>query len=211
MYQFDRDIMSLRTPAGGQDCNHMRKAVISYSSIIVFVSCYRYKVLRNLLRIRSVTGVCYAGNKVNRIYIPPPKSFLTRSGIKGGGKITVIILGFRQTARTAVEFAVNILESVLPSDVKVTVKASWTRISSAGVLANSSITGFATGWGIDALEPIAYYPVTVAEKISGKSLNEDHEADVELVLNSSAKWYLGTDGIHLYTASMTLLQWCCMN
>ncbi len=75
-----------------------------------------------------------------------------------------------------------------------TIKASWTRISTAGVLGNSSITGFAAGWGIDALDPMAFYPVTVAEKIAGKSLNEDYEADVELVLNSTAKWYLGTDG-----------------
>jgi hypothetical protein len=74
------------------------------------------------------------------------------------------------------------------------IKASWTKISTAGVLGNSSITGFAGGWGIDALDPMAYYPVTVAEKIAGKSLNEDNEADVELVLNSTAKWYMGTDG-----------------
>ncbi|TFG43752.1 MAG: T9SS type A sorting domain-containing protein, partial [Bacteroidia bacterium] len=45
-----------------------------------------------------------------------------------------------------------------------------------------------------ALEPMAYYPITIAEKIAGEGLNEEHEADVELVLNSSAKWYLGTDG-----------------
>ena len=149
---------------------------------------------QDLISNRSITGVCYAGNKVNRIYIPPPKSFLTRSDSKGGGKITVAYSGFSAEARTAVEYAVKILESMLPSEVKMNVKASWTRISSAGVLGNSSITGFATGWGIDALDPIAYYPVTVAEKIAGKSLNEDYEADVELVLNSSAKWYLGTDG-----------------
>jgi hypothetical protein len=89
---------------------------------------------------------------------------------------------------------VKILEGILPPDLKMTIKASWTKISSAGVLGNSSITGFAAGWGINALNPLAYYPVTVAEKISGRSLNFDTEADVELVLNSTVKWYLGTDG-----------------
>ena len=149
---------------------------------------------QELISNHSITGVCYAGNKVKRIYIPPPKSFLTKSDSKGGGKITVAYSGFTTEARTAVEYAVKILESMLPSDLKMTVKASWTRISTAGVLGNSSITGFAAGWGIDALDPMAFYPVTVAEKIAGKGLNEDYEADVELVLNSSAKWYLGTDG-----------------
>jgi hypothetical protein len=102
--------------------------------------------------------------------------------------------GFSAEAKTAVEYAVNILKSILPSDIKMTVKASWTRISAAGVLGNSSITGFAGGWSIDALDPMAFYPVTVAEKIAGRSLNEDYEADIELVLNNTAKWYLGTDG-----------------
>lgn len=149
---------------------------------------------QDLIPNRSVTGVCYAGTKVNKIFIPPPKAAMQRAGSKGGGTINVSYTGFSSEARTAVEYAVNILESILPEDVKINIKASWTRISTSGVLGNSSITGFAAGWGIDAIEPMAFYPVTVAEKIAGKSLNEDWEADVELVLNSTAKWYLGTDG-----------------
>jgi len=163
---------------------------------IVFLLTLTFFDLKSqeLISNHSVTGICYAGNKVNRIYIPPPKIFKMKSGSKGGGSITVVYTGFSTEAKTAVEYAVSILEAVLPSDVKMTIKASWTKISTAGVLGNSSITGFAGGWGIDAFEPMAYYPVTVAEKIAGKSLNEDHEADVELILNSTAKWYLGTDG-----------------
>jgi hypothetical protein len=143
---------------------------------------------------KSVTGVCYAGTRVNKIYVPPPKGFSDRAGAKGLADITVSYTGFSTEAKNAVEYAVNILESVLPADVKLNIKASWTKISTSGVLGNSSITGFAAGWGIDAFDPLAYYPVTVAEKIAGRSLNEDWEADVELVLNSNAKWYFGTDG-----------------
>ncbi len=149
---------------------------------------------QGLIPNRSVTGVCYAGTKVNKIFIPPPAIAKQRMGSKGGGNINVSYTGFSSEARAAVEYAVNILESILPEGVEVNIKASWTRISSSGVLGNSSITGFAAGWGIDAFKPMSYYPVTVAEKIAGKSLNEDYEADVELVLNSNAKWYLATDG-----------------
>jgi hypothetical protein len=164
--------------------------------IVVFILTLSsfYLKSQELIYNRSVTGICYAGDKVNRIYIPPPKGFGLKSGSKGGGIITVIYTGFSTEAKSAVDYAVNILESVLPSDLKMTIKASWTKISTASVLGNSSITGFAGGWGIDAFEPMAFYPVTVAEKIAGKGLNEDYEADVELVLNSTAKWYLGTDG-----------------
>jgi hypothetical protein len=164
--------------------------------VIVFHSIFPFFNLgaQSLIPNHSVTGVCYAGDKVKRVYIPPPKSFITKSGSKGGGNITVIYTGFTTEAKAAVEYAVNILESVLPADLKMTIKASWTKISSAGVLGNSSITMFAGGWAINAFDPFAYYPVTVAEKIAGRSLNEDNEADVELVLNSTVKWYLGTDG-----------------
>ena len=38
------------------------------------------KLIRNTL----ITGVCYAGDKVNRIYIPLLKSFTGNAGMKGG-------------------------------------------------------------------------------------------------------------------------------
>ena len=145
----------------------------------------------------SVTGNSYAGTKVNRIYIPPPKSFLTKSDSKGGGKVTVIYSGFSSEPKAAVEYAVKILESMLPADFKLTIKASWTKISTQGVLGNSSATSYVAGWYINAFEPKAAYPVGLAEKIAGRNLNEDSEADIELSLNSDDRkisWYFGTDG-----------------
>lgn len=171
----------------------MTKAILLVLSLF-FAASRTALIAQELIPNRSVTGVCYAGTRVNKIFIPPPKEASQRAGSKGGGTINVSYTGFSSEARTAVEYAVNIMESVLPEDVKINIKASWTRISASGVLGNSSITGFAAGWGIDAIQPMAFYPVTVAEKIAGKDLNEDWEADVELVLNSTAKWYFGTDG-----------------
>ncbi len=170
----------------------MKRNFILSAFLITFILCSINA--QELIRNKSVTGVCYAGNKVTSIYIPPPKEFFNRSVSKGGGIINVTYSGFTPDAKKAMEYAVAILESVLPPDLKMTIKASWTKISSSGVLGNSSITAFAGGWGIDAFLPRAYYPVSVAEKISGKSLNEDYEADVELVLNSNISWYYPTDG-----------------
>ena len=165
--------------------------------ITVFLILFPVLILKaqELISNNSVTGVCYAGNRVNRIYIPPPKNFRTKSDSKGGGKITVIYSGFSTEPRTAVEYAVKILESVLPSDLKMTIKASWSKISQlrrAWKFINYRL--MQQDGELTQLSHMAFYPVTIAEKIAGKSLNEDFEADVELVLNSSAKWYLGTDG-----------------
>ncbi len=171
----------------------MKKLVLIFTGILFISSITRLRA-QELISNSSMTGVCYAGTKINRIYIPPPKEFKEKSRAKGGGSITVFYTGFPADAKAAVEYAKTILEAMLPSDAKLTIDASWTKISTSGVLGNSKITSFAGGWGIDALEPYAFYPVTVAEKIAGKSLNEDSEGDIELVLNSSINWYLATDG-----------------
>jgi hypothetical protein len=148
------------------------------------------KVIRN----SAITGVCYAGTKVNRIYIPPPDDFFRKSGSKKGGSIEVFYVGFSAQARAATEYAVSILEKLLPSDAKVTIAASWERITTAGVLGSTSITGYVSGWSIDALNPLAIYPVSIAEKIAGESLNDDQGGDMRLTLNSAIDWYFGTDG-----------------
>lgn len=141
----------------------------------------------------TVTGITYAGKNVKMLYIPPPAGFLAK-GSKGGGNITVSYSNFPDDARAAFEYAVTILESVLPAGTDMTVAASWEKITTENVLGNSVITGFAAGWSIDALDPLAYYPVSLAEKISGKKLNDDLQGDFQLKINSSISWYRGTDG-----------------
>jgi hypothetical protein len=162
--------------------------------ILLILFFFRDIEAQVLITKSPVTKKCYAGNKITKVYIPPPKGFKERLESKAGGTITVSYTGFTTQSQAAVAFAVGILESMLPADTRIFVKVSWAKISDAGVLANSSITGFAGGWAIDALDPYAVYPVAVAEKIAGKSLNEDFEADIELTINSSVNWYLGTDG-----------------
>jgi hypothetical protein len=151
---------------------------------------YSQKIIKN----SSVTGVCYAGKKVNRIYIPPPDEFFKKSGSKGGGSVTIYYTGFSTQAKVPLEFAASILEAMLPPDTKVTVSASWENISTSGILGQSTITGYAGGWSIDALNPLAIYPAALAEKIAGESLNDDLGGDLHLTINSSQPWYLGTDG-----------------
>ena len=162
---------------------------------LLFISSILPLKAQDLVLNSSVTGVCYAGNKINRIYIPPPDEFYKKAGSKSGGSITIYYYtGFSELAKPAMKYAASILETMLPVDTKLTILASWEKISDARVLGNSSITGYAGGWWIDALNPLAYYPVALAEKIAGESLNDDLGGDLELIINSSQNWYLGTDG-----------------
>ncbi len=149
---------------------------------------------QKLIKNSVITGKCYAGNKVNKYYLPPPANFYRRSASKALATITVNYTGFSSQAEAAVEYAVLILENVLPADAKFTINASWEKISTAGVLAHSSITGYVGGFAINGLNPLSVYPVALAEKIAGENLNDDALGDITLVVNNSINWYLGTDG-----------------
>jgi hypothetical protein len=163
--------------------------------LFLFLSQVHTAVAQELIKSSSRTLVCYGSNKVNKSYIPPPDAFFRKSGSKNGGTITIYYTGFSAQGKAAMEYAKSILEKLLPADAKFTVVATWEKISTSGVLAQSSITGYAGGWAINALNPISIYPVALAEKIAGVSLNNDTDGDITLSVNSSINWYLGTDGV----------------
>ena len=139
-------------------------------------------------------SVCYAGKKVNRIFIPPPAQFFSKAESKRGASISVSYIDFPDAPKAAFNHAVSILESILPAGTLIRIKATWANLTNESVLANSFASSFLAGWGIDALYPYAYYPVALGEKIAGKDYNGDAKADIELTFNSSAAWYYGTDG-----------------
>jgi hypothetical protein len=161
--------------------------------ILTFLVCI-FSILplegQKFIKNKEITGVCYAGNNVKKVYIPP-----RRVDAKGdrGGNITVYYTGFSSSAKAAFEYAASIMELYLPAGTNLTIKASYEHLGT-GVLGNSVITGYAAGWSIDALDPLAYYPVSLAEKIGGSKLNTDAEGDMEMKVSNSVNWYYGTDG-----------------
>jgi hypothetical protein len=69
--------------------------------IVPAISVNAQKLISNT----SVTGVCYAGDKVTRIYIPPPDEFFRKAGSKSGGSVTIIYSGFTSQAKIAMEYS----------------------------------------------------------------------------------------------------------
>lgn len=171
----------------------MIRSLTLFIGLLIFYTALPLRA-QDLIKDSAVTGTCYASNKVNKFYIPPPAAFFRKAGSKNGASITIYYTGFSDQGIAAMEYAASILKKLLPSDARFTVKATWEKISTAGVLAQSTITGYAVGGGIDAQNPLSLYPVALAEKIAGKSLNDDISGDITLSVNSSINWYLGTDG-----------------
>jgi len=141
----------------------------------------------------SPAGVSIAGKGVTRIYIPPPKEFYTRSGSKGA-TIKVYYQGFTTAPKAAFQYAVSILSALLPDNVQFTIRATWGPLVDANVLGSTAVNGYFGGKFLNALNPSVYYPVALAEKIAGKTLNTDIEGDLLMSINSKIQWYTGTDG-----------------
>lgn len=95
-------------------------------------------------------------------------------------------------ARKAFEYAVNIWEMELTSAVPIRVRAEWRALGS-GVIGQaiwgSAYANFGGEQYIDT-----FYPVALAEKISGREINGVNEPDIVASFSSGASWYFGTDG-----------------
>ena len=166
-------------------------AIIFFCSVLV--TFFQELKAQKLVKNSSITSVCYAGDKINRIYIPPPAEFHKKSGTKGGASVKIFYKGFSTTAITAMDYAASILEAILPPETNVTILATWTKLET-GVLANSSPSNFTGGWAIDAFKPSVYFPIALAEKIAGHSLNKNEVGDILLNINNTINWYYGIDG-----------------
>jgi hypothetical protein len=119
----------------------MRKVFFIFIIVVLSIG-YSFTLKgQKYIKNSSVTGVCYASNKINRIYIPPPPDFFNKGRSKSGGSVTIYFTGFSSQGKAALQFAASILETLLPANTKITILASYEKISTAGVLGNSSITG----------------------------------------------------------------------
>ncbi|MCD6355181.1 MAG: T9SS type A sorting domain-containing protein [Prolixibacteraceae bacterium] len=129
--------------------------------------------------------------EVKKIYYPPrSKSTLLKSGeIKSDIRVTYI--NFPEEAKKAFNYAVTIWESQLSSSVPICIEAHWEKLGS-NILAQSRPSTFYVNFDGAPVKNV-YYPVALAEKLSGKNLN-NNDPDIICTFNSSFLWYFGIDG-----------------
>ncbi|NOR74754.1 MAG: hypothetical protein GQ525_06305, partial [Draconibacterium sp.] len=69
--------------------------------------------------------VCYASGKVEKSFIPPPSYINLKSSAENKSEIKVEYNLFPQEAKDAFEYAVNIWEQIIESDVPIYIEANW--------------------------------------------------------------------------------------
>ena len=144
------------------------------------------------VHVHSKHPVCYASDKVEKSFIPPPTEFLTKSGEEASADIVVRYSLFPPEAKDAFEYAVSIWESIIESDMPIRMKADW-RSMSNNVLGSCGPEEYYSNFN-DAPEEDRYYPVAIAEKIANEELNGVTRDDIVATFNKNITWYFGTDG-----------------
>lgn len=93
-------------------------------------------------------------------------------------------------AKTAVEYAKGIWEKYLSSSQTIRMKVVWQSLSGS-TLAQTSTNRIYRNF-LNAPQPNVWYPVALAEALSGKDLNAG-DFEITVTINSGINWYYGTD------------------
>lgn len=132
-------------------------------------------------------------------YVPPPANF--RQPTANSATINVTYTGFTPEAQAAFQFAVDIWQSQITSDVPIEIEASFEPLST-GVLGSAGSPVAVRNWTTGNPPPVSdtWYPIPLANKIAGVDLipesntstsSHDITARFSSVRND---WYFGTDG-----------------
>jgi hypothetical protein len=107
-----------------------------------------------------------------------------------GATITVNYSGFTAQAQTAFQYAVDLWEPLIDSDVPIVVDASFAPLPT-GVLGSAGATNF---WTVGSDPTATGYPSALASAIQGVDV-EPGVPDIEADFSSAfTNWYYGTDG-----------------
>lgn len=136
--------------------------------------------------------VCYADAKDHPHYVAPPAAYLNK-GKHAGAKtnstnIIVTYVGFENVpqAQQAFQQAIDIWASVLNTSMPIRIEARWTTLG-AGVLGSANYTyAYANFEGAQKLN--VFYPVAIAEKITGREMNNG-DIDIFANFNSNFTWH----------------------
>ena len=100
--------------------------------------------------------------------------------------------GFTEEAQTAFQFAVDIWENLLPSDVEIIIDANFADLG-AGVLGSAGPTFLVRDFK-NAPSDTTFYHIALAEKLAGEQLNLEGQSEVSCSFSSTFDFYFGTDG-----------------
>ncbi|MBT3382652.1 MAG: T9SS type A sorting domain-containing protein [Prolixibacteraceae bacterium] len=146
-------------------------------------------IMKQAIEIESPINI--PSEEVRKLFTPPPSFNQLKSATETMSEFVIDFINFPEDAKTAFMYAVSIWENSLSSTVPIKVQAIWEPID-ANILAKSRpALNYVNFNGAVVLD--VYYPVALAEKLSGVEMNGDGP-DIICSFSQNAAWYFGTDG-----------------
>lgn len=167
------------------------------SLLVCFVLCLAYALQAQKpmsIKIKDPI-VCYATAEDHAHYLPPPREYLNLKAVRqtqAATNMEVTYIGFENVpqAQQAFQRAVDIWSSLLNSSVTIRIEARWVSLAS-NVLGSANYTAaYANFEGAQKLN--VFYPVALAEKITGRELNAG-QPDIFANFNMNFDWHFDPD------------------
>lgn len=166
-------------------------------ALIFLIPCVASGQPKNnrLLRTKKVDAtICFMKQGDAHTLVPAPEIYhrikSSNGRVKATANIEVEYQGFSPEAKAAFESAVEIWESLLASDVTIHVLARWAPLGT-NVLGGASPGTYIANFD-GAPRAGVWYPVSLAEKLARRDLNEVTEPDIVATFNSSnTNWHFG--------------------
>ncbi|WP_116107991.1 T9SS type A sorting domain-containing protein [Lewinella sp. IMCC34191] len=162
-----------------------------YSLLLLFLSCGLYGQAQFDTIGYSIT--CWGRDTVIEATVPGPANVIDGSAEMRTRFEVTFTDSVPPEAEESIRFAADVWGSYLQSDVPVRVLVDWRDQGDDRILASAGPSTIYRAFP-GAVNPLVWYPVALAEAITGEDLNKTDEADINVVVNSKANWNYGTTG-----------------
>lgn len=139
--------------------------------------------------------VCYAKAEDAFTFVGPPEEYTRRLQSQArtqSANIEVTYDGFTADAQAAFQAAVDIWASIIQTSVTIKIQARWTPLG-AGVLGSASPGTYVANFD-GAQKNGVWYPIALAEKITGTNLNGTDPDIVASFNSNNTSWHYGLAG-----------------
>jgi hypothetical protein len=158
-------------------------------TIFLFLLVYQ-TVLGQVESMPAEPVICHYKEEDSFTQILPDSNFVSNARIMATSSISVTYVDFPDAAKAAYEKAMSIWSKYISSTQPIRIKATWASLST-GVLATTGATRIYKNFTNAPFQDV-WYPVSLAEAISGKDLNNG-DFEIEMKVNSTMNWYYGLD------------------
>lgn len=138
------------------------------------------------------TITCWSNTYEEEMFVPPLAGITTGEAQALSSIELDLATEVPEEALGSIEFAAAIWETRLASPVPIRVNVLWQDQGNVNILASAGPTTLFRDFA-EAEFSQTWYPVALAEALTGQNLNED-DPDITININSTANWYFGTDG-----------------